>query len=265
MKNIYTTIGLFLISFIGFAQGYQFGIVHNTGYNFSVVAVPSFNATNTDISDVGFTLMLPAGNADVTNLTLFNGRSWTATQVTATQFTSLGLGDGTKDGFAMNLPPGQTILSHTNGQQIVLVTFDVSNMPTTGQLQILLNNDPIAIGLGGALDSFFNSNINNTTTQDYFSGIAPGMGSFDFSTLTITEAEFPNVGLKIYPNPAKDVVYIKSDSPLTKVELFDILGKQVLTSTAPEQELKIDHLKAGVYFVKAYTAKGNVTKKMVIE
>ena len=159
MKHFYALISLFLTTLMSFSQGYQFGLVYNSGNNFSVIAVPDFNATNTDISDIGFALMLPAGNADVTNVSAFNGRAWTVTQVTATQLTSFGLDDGTRDAFALNLPPGQTILSHTSGQQIVIVSFEISNMPTTGQLQLLANTDPIAIGLGGAINSFYNSNI----------------------------------------------------------------------------------------------------------
>jgi hypothetical protein len=263
MKNIYISIALFIISLTGFAQSYEFGIVHNSGYNFSVIAIPYFDATNTDVSDIGFTLMLPTGSVDVTNITQFNGRAWTATEVTATQLTNLGLGDGTRDGFLMNLPPGQTMLSHTNGQQIVLVTFDVSNMPTMGQIELLLNSDPIATGLGGALDSFYNSNINATTTQDYFTGIISGMGSFMFSTLGVTEIELTDIQLKIYPNPATDIIHITSNMELIKIELFDILGKRVLTSTET-QELKVDHLKAGVYFVKVYSSKGPMTKKIIV-
>ena len=64
-----------LLTFSGFSQGYQFGIVHNSDYNFSIVAVPDFDATNTDVSDIGFALMLPAGDADIINTVDFNGRA----------------------------------------------------------------------------------------------------------------------------------------------------------------------------------------------
>ncbi len=262
MKKIYTIIGLFLISLSSLAQGYQFGIVHNSGYNFSIIAIPDFNATNTDISDIGFTLMLPAGNADVTNLSMFYGRAWSSIPITAAQFTGLGLGDGTKDGFALNMPPGQTILSHTSGQEIILLTFDVSNMPITGQLHILLNNDPIAIGLNEALDCFYNSNIDSTSTEDYYSGILPGMGSFEFSALGIDEVDVSAIKLNIYPNPTSDVIHISSNVELTKLELFDILGKQVLT-TKNCQELNIAHLKTGVYLLKMQSSKGQLTQKII--
>ncbi len=68
MKHYYTFIFALLITCTAFSQTYQFGIVHNGGYSFSVVANPDFDVTNSDVSDIGFALMLPAGNADITNI-----------------------------------------------------------------------------------------------------------------------------------------------------------------------------------------------------
>lgn len=265
MKQLYSFIAIALITFSGFSQGYEFAIVHNQNSNFSVVAIPDYNVTNSDMSDVGFTLMVPEGDSMITNMTLFYGRPWTATHVTAQMFSELVFIDsGGRDAFAMNLPPGQTIISHSAGNPIVLITFDVSNPPATGLLEILLNTDSIAIDLDGALDCFFNSNINGTYTQDYFSGIASGMGSYDFATLGVQEPQLSNVQFSIYPNPASNVINIKTDLEFTKVELYDILGKRVLETGATNQ-LNISSFKSGVYFVKLHSTKGTLTKKVVIE
>lgn len=267
MKQVYTLITLTLISLSGFSQGYEYAIVHNTGYNFSIVAIPDFDDTYTDMSDIGFVLMLPAGNADITNISQFYGRSWIQTEVTAEQLTNYppgSLGDGSRDAVLMVLPPGQTIMAHTSGNPFTVLTFDISNSPTAGVLEFLLNTDPIAIGLDGAFDSFFNSNIDATTTQDYFAGIASGMGSYDFATLGVQEPQLSNVQFSIYPNPASNVINIKTDLEFTKVELYDILGKRVLETGATNQ-LNISSFKSGVYFVKLHSTKGTLTKKVVIE
>jgi hypothetical protein len=264
MKTFYTFLAIFLISLTGFSQGYEFAVVYNSGYNFSIVAIPDFTASNTDISDIGFALMLPAGNADVTNTSQFNGRSWTTNQVDAATLTGIGLGDGSRDAFVMNLPPGQTIFSHTSGTPFVLLSFDVSNMPTSGLLEILPNTDPIATGLGGAVDSFYNSNIDATTTQNYFTGLAVGMGSFDFAILGVQQPELSDTQLSIYPNPATEVININTDLELMKVELFDILGKRVFDAGSTNQ-LKVDQLKSGMYFLKIHTTNGKITKKVIIE
>ena len=261
MKYFYKIIGFFLITLTTFSQGYQFGLIHNTSNNFSVIAVPDFNATNTDISDIGFALMLPTGNADVTNISLFNGRVWTVTQVTAVQLTSFGLGDGTRDAFAMNLPPGQTILSHTSGQQIVMVTFDVSNMPNSGELQLLTNSDPIATGLGGAIDSFYNSNIDTTTTQDYFSGFVSGKESISFSTLGINDISVSDKLLCIYPNPVTNHLTIKNSyAGNFELNVTNELGQQVLkqNKNISKASLDVSNLSKGLYFLNIKSENGEM-------
>ena len=263
MKNFYTSIITLFIGYLSYAQGYEFGIQHNGAYNFSIVAIPDFDGTDTDISDIGFALMLPAGDADITNVSTFNGRVWGTTEFTAAQLSGLSLGDGTRDGFAMNLPPGQTILSHSTGVPFVIVTFDVSNMPTSGALEILSNSDPIAMGLGGSIDSFFNSNIDSTTTQNYFSGIAAGQGTFMFDVLSIEDAEIPNFQLSIYPNPTKDIVIIDTTATINRVTLYDITGK--LVNTYKAKSFNVSDLNSGVYLMKISVDDTIITKRIVKE
>jgi hypothetical protein len=264
MKNIYTFLFAMLLTFSGFSQGYQFGIVHNSDYNFSIVAVPDFDATNTDVSDIGFALMLPAGDADIINTIDFNGRAWSTTQVTEAQFTGAGLNSNGRDGFAMNLPPGQTIFSHATNTPFILLTFDVSNMPTTGVLEILINTDPIAIGLGGAIDSFYNSNIDETTTQDYFNGLVSGQESFMLGTLSLNDIELENYTISVYPNPAIELLHIKTNLEVIQINLYDILGKRVL-SVSETTTITVNGLKAGNYILKIKTNTGYISKKVIIE
>jgi hypothetical protein len=246
MKQFYTVFIFTLIALTIQAQnGYEFALVHDGGHAFSITATPNFDAANTDVSDVGFALMLPAGANDVVNLSQFNGRAWSATEVTAAQLAGLGLGDGTRDGFAMNLPPGQTILSHTNAIAFTLVSFEVSNAPTSGLLEILANTDPIAMGLGGAVDSFYNSNIDETTTQNYFAGLAAGGESFSFSTLSINEVTLPAASVTVFPNPASDFITVESNLSIKNIEFYDLLGKRVLTSTQTNV-IDLEQLPAGV-------------------
>lgn len=266
MKHFYTLIIALSVTLVGFSQGYQFGILHNGGYSFSIVANPDFDATNTDVSDIGFALMLPAGNADIINISDFNGRVWSDTQVTEAQFTGIGINSNGRDGFAMNLPPGQTILSHTINTPFVLVSFDVSNMPTVGVLELLTNADPIAMApaFGGALNSFYNANIDNTTTENYFSGQISGQESFSFDTLSIAQLQVADQSISVYPNPATDVLNISTTLDITTLEMFDILGKQVL-SAENIKTINVNQLNAGVYLLKITTNKGSLTKKVMIE
>ena len=268
MKKNYILIYLLILSICTYAQSYQFGIVHNSGYNFKVVAIPDFTSSgNTDISDIGFSLVLPAGTVDVINQnSLMSGRTWTLQQFDATFLTGLGLGDGSKDVFLFNNPPGQSLVSHNSGDQIDLVSFDISGMPTTDEMYFLLNSDPIAMGAGSVLDSFFNSNIDNTSTQDYYSGVAPGMSNFMFSTLTVEEQDILESDVLLYPNPTKEFVRIKlpANVDLQKVELHDISGKLVLSQNE-NKLVNVSALSAGLYLVTIEYQDSKVIKRLIIE
>ncbi|MBT8257386.1 MAG: T9SS type A sorting domain-containing protein [Bacteroidia bacterium] len=266
MKKYYLSFAFILTAVICFAQNYEFGIVHIVNYDFKVVAIPDFDSSgNTDISDIGFTLMLPAGTADITNVVgQLSGRAWSASEFDAAFLTGQGLGDGTRDAWAFNLPPGQTLLAHTNGQQIDMVTFTVSNTPASGIISLLANSDPIAAGAGGVLNSFYNANIDNTTTQDYFSTIAAGLGSFDFATLSDPEV-IPEEGLKIFPNPASEYLNIQSSVTIKEVSLYNMIGELVFSKGAVLQ-LEVSSLASGLYFLEILDVNDRkAIRKLVID
>jgi len=266
MKTNYFILTFFLFSILTFSQqNYEFGLIHISNNNFKVVAIPNFDSSgNTDVSDVGFTLMLPAGASDITDITgLLSGRTWSINRLTAETLTTLG-GDGTEDGNLLNCPPGQTILAHTSGEQIDLVSFSISNMPTTGEMRLLYNTEIIAINTAGALDSFYNSNIDGTTTQNYFSGFVSGLESFNFETLSTETVQLEDSSIQVYPNPASDYLNIATKHTIKQVEVFDVLGKKVKQNIS-SNKINVSQLLVGIYIVKVFTDKGQITKKIVIE
>lgn len=275
MKTICTTFILSLITYLCVAQGselgvppplpsYKFGIVHLSNNDFKIVAIPRLNRIDTDISDIGFTLMLPAGIANIINESgLLGGRVWTVQELDAAFLSGMGLGDGTRDAFQFNLPAGQTILSHTINQQIDLVSFQVNNSPISGVMSFLLNNDPIAIGAGGVLDSFYNVSA-GVFIGNYFSGLVPGMELFLFSALNINDFELLN-GLSVYPNPTSNYINIESSVELKKIELYNILGKKIIGTFQTEQ-LNVSSISSGLYFLNIYSINDTkAVKKIIIE
>lgn len=262
MKTFYASFLFIFITFYSYAQTYSYGIVNISDYDFKIVAIPDFDAS-TDASDMGFTLVLPAGNADVINVAdIMPSTIWSAQQYDAAFLTSQGLGDGSVDVFQFNNPPGQSLIAHTAGEQIDLVSFSISNMPTSGELTFLDNSDPIAVGAGGVLDSFYNSNIDNTTTQDYFAGYAPGLTTFMFNTLGINSIALGNSLITVFPNPTLDFVTINSNVTIDYASLYDVTGKEVLTSTKPTT-ISLSNLPSGVYLLKLYAKNVTVVKRIV--
>jgi len=73
-------------------------------------------------------------------------------------------------------------------------------------------------------------------------------------------------GLKVYPNPVTGgKLFISSDANADKsVVIFDVLGKQVLNTTATES-VNVSNLKSGVYIVKITEEGKTATRKLVIK
>ncbi len=75
--------------------------------------------------------------------------------------------------------------------------------------------------------------------------------------------------LSIYPNPVsngKTVIYITSERNLTKkIDFFDVLGKQIYTTTITGNELNISNLSRGVYLLKITESNISQTRKLVIK
>jgi len=78
-----------------------------------------------------------------------------------------------------------------------------------------------------------------------------------------------NPSLRVYPNPTTGQLTIENgESKIKDVALFDIMGKIQLTTGDSQQEkivLDISHLSAGIYFVKIFTATGEMVRKVVKE
>uniref|UniRef100_UPI004048EBDB T9SS type A sorting domain-containing protein n=1 Tax=Gelidibacter sp. TaxID=2018083 RepID=UPI004048EBDB len=70
--------------------------------------------------------------------------------------------------------------------------------------------------------------------------------------------------IQIYPNPTNDWFYISSTSSIKNIELYDMLGKQVMNVTNSHQT-DVSSLNSGVYVVKITSYKGEITKKIIKE
>jgi len=85
----------------------------------------------------------------------------------------------------------------------------------------------------------------------------------------IEEESLPVESVSIYPNPAHANLYISIDSELNnpEVEIFNMIGGKVFSSTLPtmQKTINIRNYAAGVYFVKITSGTKVLTKKIVIE
>jgi len=102
------------------------------------------------------------------------------------------------------------------------------------------------------------SNLNNVLWYDNF--------YFHKNTITLSTEDLEIAGLNVYPNPTKDSWTVKTKNiKMSSIEVFDILGKQVLSLKPETTETTINasQLKSGLYFAKISTDNGSSSLKLV--
>lgn len=93
------------------------------------------------------------------------------------------------------------------------------------------------------------------------------------SLLSVTDFEFLNSDIIIYPIPAEQDITIQVASNITfdkPIELYDSLGKKVLNIYQSEFNngkvtKSINTLQSGIYFIKFYAGNRVITKKILVK
>ena len=71
--------------------------------------------------------------------------------------------------------------------------------------------------------------------------------------------------LQIFPNPAKEEIFIKSDLQIEKVEIYSLTGALLLSENNFNEKISVSALSRGVYLLKVFTDKGVIINKIVKE
>lgn len=85
------------------------------------------------------------------------------------------------------------------------------------------------------------------------------------STLSVQQNEI--TGLNIYPNPVTNgILHITSNNNSEKsIDIFDVLGKHVLSTNTSNNAVNLSNLKSGIYILKITEEGKTYTKKIIIE
>ncbi len=99
-----------------------------------------------------------------------------------------------------------------------------------------------------------------------FSG-NPQITARSIDDLTLSVNSFERNNFNLYPNPTSlGYVNISStNSERISVNVFDVLGKQVLNQTVSNNHLNVSTLKSGIYIMKISQNNTTVTKKLVVK
>ena len=71
--------------------------------------------------------------------------------------------------------------------------------------------------------------------------------------------------VRLFPNPASNVLNIETKGPLSILQIFDINGKEINTINNPSNVLNINDLHQGIYFIKLFDKNGRFTTRKFIK
>jgi hypothetical protein len=132
---------------------------------------------------------------------------------------------------------------------IEMIETNGSLLNECNRIPFTLNNNPLAINPVSSIVApivpiqtiiGFNDII-----QDYFIETCSSVASIDDNSLNI---------LNVYPNPANTVIHLDlQQSTIKTYAIFNIIGKKVISGSANIENINVNNLKTGVYFLKIIT------------
>ncbi len=69
----------------------------------------------------------------------------------------------------------------------------------------------------------------------------------------------------VYPNPSSNQVYINTNEKIDRIDIYNTLGKTVLSTDEYNGKLNIQSLKAGMYLLRIHSNNKVVNKKIIVE
>ena len=80
----------------------------------------------------------------------------------------------------------------------------------------------------------------------------------------IDDIENANV-IKLYPNPAKDIIYIETAVPVQRMEIYDMTGKMLRRIEDPNNTIDISDFAKGLYFIKMSVSPSETTIQKIVK
>ena len=85
------------------------------------------------------------------------------------------------------------------------------------------------------------------------------------NSAVLSTENFNSLDFAMFPNPVKNTLNIESKDAISNVAVYNLLGKEVMTSNTVTNALDVSALSKGVYLIKLTSNKGVASKKFVKE
>jgi uncharacterized repeat protein (TIGR02543 family) len=91
------------------------------------------------------------------------------------------------------------------------------------------------------------------------------VSAIDKNVLSAEDFILEDTSLSIYPNPAKDRIYISSNTAIDKILVYNIFGQMMYKSSKKDNSTIVDisNFAKGIYLVKVFSKNAITTKKII--
>jgi len=161
---------------------------------------------------------------------------------------------------------GSIIIRKENDNSI-FQEFDVqTSMAVSIAGSKMVINPSVDFELGQGYYVEVNNNIVADKLENSFASGFTGKNTWKFATGNIVNSLGGNLNdeISLQPNPAKDVLTIRSKKTISHIQILNSLGNTVLNIENPSEQIAIEHLPNGIYYAKVVIeGKGLKTIKLI--
>ncbi|MEO8235115.1 MAG: LamG-like jellyroll fold domain-containing protein [Flavobacterium sp.] len=116
----------------------------------------------------------------------------------------------------------------------------------------------------GSATGAFNGAIDDLKIYNYAITAADVTSLFNNNTLSSQDFNQNDLKVSLYPNPANEVLNIETDLDVKSIEIYNIQGQKVMSST--QKQVNVSALASGMYMVKIKDSENAIaTKKFMKE
>ena len=146
---------------------------------------------------------------------------------------------------------------------IVEFVFEDINLPFDDA-----NNDGYVVFKIKTLDILELGDTFSNDAEIYFDYNFPIITNDELTTVAVLSTEdFEFGNVELYPNPASNTLHIKANNNITSVEVYNLLGQQILSATPNTltEEINMSSFNSAMYLVKVKIGEQTATYKFVKE